>query len=37
MALDKKAEGAVVRTVMLMEIGACTAVPLTPDQLRALL
>ena len=37
MALDKKAEGAVVRTVMLTGIGACTAVPLTPDQLRALL
>ena len=37
MALDKKAVGSTVRTVMLTGIGACTAVPLTPDQLRALL
>ena len=37
MALDKKAEGASVRTVMLTSIGACTGVPLTPDQLRELL
>ena len=37
MALDKKAVGSTVRTVMLTDIGACTAVPLTSDQLRALL
>ena len=37
MALDKKAVGSTVRTVMLTGIGACTAVPLTGDQLRALL
>ncbi len=37
MALDKKAEGSTVRTVLLTEIGKCTGVPLTPDQLRALL
>ena len=37
MALDKKAVGSTVRTVMLTGIGACTAVPLTSDQLRALL
>lgn len=37
MALDKKAEGDVVRTVLLTEIGACKAVPLAPAQLQALL
>ena len=37
MALDKKAVGSTVRTVMLTGIGACTAVPLTGEQLRALL
>ena len=37
MALDKKAVGSTVRTVMLTDIGACTAVPLTGEQLRALL
>lgn len=37
MALDKKAEGQTVRTVLLKEIGQCTGVPLTPQQLRALL
>ena len=37
MALDKKAEGKTVRTVILTEIGACTGVPLTPDQLKAML
>lgn len=37
MSLDKKAEGAVIRTVQLTKIGACKAVPLTADELRALL
>ena len=37
MALDKKAEGSTVRTVLLTEIGQCTGVPLTPDQLKAML
>ena len=37
MALDKKAEGSTIRTVMLTELGACRAVPLTADQLKALL
>lgn len=37
MALDKKAEGSTVRTVMLTGIGACKGVPLTPAQLRNLL
>ena len=37
MTLDKKAVGSTVRTVMLTGIGACTAVPLTGEQLRALL
>ena len=37
MALDKKAEGKTVRTVILTEIGKCTGVPLTPDQLKAML
>lgn len=37
MALDKKADGAKVNTVILTKIGACTGVPLTPDQLRAML
>lgn len=37
MALDKKAEGSTVRTVLLTEIGKCTGVPLTPDQLKAML
>ena len=37
MALDKKAEGKTVRTVILTEIGACTGVPLTPEKLKALL
>ncbi|MGN0776254.1 MAG: 3-dehydroquinate synthase, partial [Candidatus Ventricola sp.] len=37
MALDKKAEGSTVRAVILTDIGACTGVPLTPDQLKALL
>ncbi|MBR4039972.1 MAG: 3-dehydroquinate synthase [Clostridia bacterium] len=33
MALDKKAEGSKVRTVLLTGIGACRAVPLTPQEL----
>ncbi|MDO5377053.1 MAG: 3-dehydroquinate synthase [Clostridia bacterium] len=37
MALDKKAAGSVIRTVMLTEIGACRAVPLSQAQLRSLL
>lgn len=37
MALDKKAEGAVIRTVQLTKIGACTGVPLTSAQLCDLL
>ncbi len=37
MALDKKAEGTTIRTIILTGIGACKAVPLTPDELRALL
>ena len=37
MALDKKAEGTVVRTVQLTKIGACRAVPLTGEELRRLL
>ena len=37
MRLDKKAEGATIRTVQLTKIGACEAVPLTADALRALL
>ena len=37
MSLDKKAEGKLVRTVMLTDIGACTAVPLTKAQLQNLL
>ncbi len=37
MALDKKAEGQTVRTVLLTQIGACTGVPLTSAQLQALL
>lgn len=37
MALDKKAEGSTVRAVILTEIGKCTGVPLTPDQLKAML
>jgi len=37
MALDKKAEGSRVRAVLLTEIGACTGVPLTPSELKALL
>lgn len=37
MALDKKAEGSKIRTVLLTQIGACKGVPLTPDELRALL
>lgn len=37
MALDKKAEGSTVRTVLLTAIGACTGVPLTSAQLKALL
>lgn len=37
MAIDKKAEGKTVRAVLLTEIGACTGMPLTPAQLRALL
>ena len=37
MALDKKAEGKQVRTVLLTEIGACKGVPLTPAQLKDLL
>ena len=37
MALDKKAEGAKVRTVLLSQIGQCTGVPLTPAQLKSLL
>jgi len=37
MALDKKAEGSKVRTVLLSQIGQCTGVPLTPAQLKSLL
>ena len=37
MALDKKAEGASVRTILLDQIGACRAVPLTAAQLASLL
>jgi len=37
MALDKKAAGSVIRTVLLTEIGACRAVPLEREQLRNLL
>ncbi|MED9821396.1 MAG: 3-dehydroquinate synthase [Christensenellales bacterium] len=37
MALDKKAEGQTVRAVLLTRMGECTGVPLTPDQLKALL
>ncbi len=37
MALDKKAVGASVRTVLLTGIGSCTGVPLTVAQLRDLL
>jgi len=37
MALDKKAEGSAVRTVLLTQIGACRGVPLTGAQLRDLL
>lgn len=37
MALDKKAAGSVIRTVILTEIGACRAVPLDQAQLRSLL
>ncbi len=37
MALDKKAAGSVIRTVMLTEIGACRAVPLERETLRSLL
>lgn len=37
MALDKKAEGSTVRAVILTQIGKCTGVPLTPDQLKAML
>lgn len=37
MALDKKAEGSKVRTVLLTKIGACTGVPLTAQELKALL
>lgn len=37
MALDKKAEGSRVRTVLLTQIGACTGVPLTAGELKALL
>lgn len=37
MALDKKAQGTLIRTVQLTRIGACTAVPLTSAQLMELL
>lgn len=37
MALDKKAEGNKIRTVILTKIGACTGVPLTAQELKALL
>ena len=37
MALDKKAEGKTVRAVILHEIGRCTGVPLTGEQLAAML
>lgn len=37
MALDKKAEGSVVRTVQLTQIGACKGVPLTGEALRGCL
>ena len=37
MSLDKKAEGAIVRTIQLTAIGACKTVPLTAAQLASLL
>ena len=37
MALDKKAEGASVRTILLDQIGACRAVPMAAAQLASLL
>ncbi|MBE5798650.1 MAG: 3-dehydroquinate synthase [Clostridiales bacterium] len=37
MALDKKAEGSKVRTILLTRIGTCKAMPLTPQALKALL
>ena len=37
MALDKKAEGKTIKTVILTDIGACRGVPLTADALRAML
>ena len=37
MALDKKAEGSKVRVVLLTQIGKCTGLPLTPQELRSLL
>ena len=37
MALDKKAEGKTIKTVILTDIGACKGVPLTADALRAML
>ena len=37
MALDKKAEGKAIKTVILTDIGACRGVPLTADALRAML
>ena len=37
MALDKKAEGKTIKTVILTDIGACRGVPLTANALRAML
>jgi len=37
MSLDKKASGKTINTVILTKIGACTGVPLTAQQLEALL
>ncbi len=37
MALDKKAAGSIVRTVLLTRIGACTVAPMTVEQLMELL
>lgn len=37
MAVDKKAEGRTIRTVLLTQLGACKGVPLTAEQLRDML
>ena len=37
MSKDKKAAGKQIRVILLDRIGACHAVPLTPDELTALL